>query len=137
MSPHALAQPWKVVPYVHLTQFGHQGALTAFEKGDLDVLLSKFGCEYVLRLFRQVGLGVVGVCLDALGGVDLFEQVRLNATSTMFQSQTSQPSTLALLAPSLSYVLLFLTLSKSTNPYAPKVNFVNLNVRFANYRSFP
>lgn len=95
MSPHALAQPWKVVPCVHLTQFGHQGALTAFEK------------------------------------------VRLNATSTMFQSQTSQPSTPALLAPSLSYVLLFLTLSKSTNPYAPKVNFVNLYVRFANYRGFP
>jgi len=91
VSQHVLAQPGRVVPYVRLMQFGHQGVPTLFEKGGLDVLLSCFGCGCVFHLFGQVGLGVLGVCLDALEGVGLFEQVRLNVTSTKFQSQTLQP----------------------------------------------
>ena len=75
MFQHVFALSGRVVPCVPLIQFGHQGALAAFEKGDLDVLLSCFRFECVLRLFGQVGL---------------------NATSTKFQSQTSQLPTPAL-----------------------------------------
>lgn len=39
-------------------QSGHQGVLTLFEKGGLNVLLSKFGCGCVLLLVWQEGLGV-------------------------------------------------------------------------------
>lgn len=37
---------------------GHQGVLTLFEKGGLDVLLSRFGCGCVLLLVWREGLGV-------------------------------------------------------------------------------
>ena len=120
-----------------IEQIGHLDALVLLQKVGLDVLLSSFECEHVLRLFERVGIGValevsyvvhlfsqegfcvLKACLAFVDEVGLFERVLLDSTSTYFHSQSLTPYIPTLSSPSWFPFPHFLILFATITLYVP------------------